>query len=85
MKKKLLIVEDSISYSIELERIASDSDYIVIGTENNAQNALSTIYRTLPDIILMDININGNKTGLDIAKEIYHLNIPILFFTSFRN
>lgn len=81
---KLLIVEDSVSYAIELEQVATKIGFDVIGTVDNSADALDIIFSEHPDIILMDINIKGRLTGIDIAKRIIHLNIPILYITSFN-
>lgn len=79
----LLIVEDSLSYSIELEQLADEVGFNVIGTVDNSADALDIIFSRSPDVILMDIDIKGRLTGIDIAKKIHHLNIPVLYITSF--
>lgn len=82
---KLLIVEDSVSYAIELEQLASDIGYSVMGSVDNSAEALDIIFSDQPDIILMDINIKGRLSGIDIAMRIQHLNIPVLYITSFND
>lgn len=81
----LLIVEDSISYSIELEQLATEIGFNVIAIVDNSADALDTIFSTPPDIILMDIDIKGKLNGIEIAKKINHLNIPVLYITSFND
>lgn len=83
MNLNLLIVEDSISYAIELEQLASEVGFNVLGTVDNSADALDIIFSSDLDIILMDINIKGRLTGIDIAKKIEHLKIPVLYITSF--
>lgn len=85
MSLNLLIVEDSISYAIELEQTASEIGFNVIGSVDNSGDALDIIFSEQPDVILMDINIKGRLTGIDIAKRIIHLKIPILYITSFSD
>lgn len=85
MSLNLLIVEDSVSYSIELEQIATEIGFNVIGSVDNSGDALDIIFSEQPDVILMDINIKGRLTGIDIAKRIVHLEIPILYITSFSD
>ena len=79
---KILIVEDSYSFALELEMLLNDLNYSVIGTVDNSAEALETIYAEVPDLILMDIEIKGRLTGIDIAKSIKNLNIPVLFISS---
>ncbi len=81
----MLIVEDSISYALELEQLASEIGYNVLATVDNSGDALDIIFSEHPDIIMMDVNINGRLTGIDIAKRIIHLNIPVLYVTSFND
>ena len=85
MQLNLLIVEDCISYGVEVERIAHEIGYNVIGNVDNSADALEIIFCDHPDIILMDINIKGRMTGIDVAEKVKHLNIPILYITSFND
>jgi len=81
----LLIVEDSISYAIELEQLSEEIGFDVLASVDNSADALDIIFSEAPDIILMDINIKGRLTGIDIAKKIIHLDIPVLYITSFSD
>ncbi len=82
-KLNILIVEDSLSFAIELEMLIQEIGYNVIGRADNSADALELIYSEKPDFILMDIDIKGRMTGLQIGAKIKHLEIPILFITSF--
>jgi DNA-binding LytR/AlgR family response regulator len=53
--------------------------------KDNAEAALQFIYREQPDLIIMDLELKGIKSGMDIAMEINHLRIPIIFTTSFKD
>lgn len=81
----ILIVEDNLSFALELQMLLEELNYNVIGRVDNSGEALDLIYSKNPDLILMDIDIKGNLTGLEIGKKIKHLNIPILFITSLSN
>ncbi len=86
-KKKLsvLIVEDSISYGIELERLCNDVGFEVLSVVEGSAEALDIIFAESPDMILMDIDIKGKLSGIEIGKSIVHLDIPILYITSFND
>ncbi|MCC6725610.1 MAG: response regulator transcription factor, partial [Saprospiraceae bacterium] len=43
------------------------------------------IYEEQPDIVILDLELKGEKSGLDIAREITHLQIPIIFTTSYKD
>lgn len=79
----VLIVEDSMSYALELEMICEELGYTVLGTVADSGTALDIIFSSSPDLILMDISINGRLTGLEIGKQIEHLDIPVLYITSY--
>lgn len=82
-KLQVLIVEDSLSFAIELEMLVEEIGYYVVGRVDNSTDALTIIHEKKPDFILMDIDIKGRMTGVELGAEIKPLNIPILFITSF--
>ena len=79
---KILIVEDDLVFGLELEMLLEELGYYVIGKVDNGISALKTIQKEAPDLILMDVELKGAMSGLDIAHRIKHLMIPILFITS---
>lgn len=79
----ILIVEDDISLAIDLEMMINEMGYHLIGRVDNGAAALEIIHTSSPDLVLMDIDIKGDLTGIDIAEKIKHLDIPVLFITSF--
>lgn len=79
----ILIVEDDLSFALELDMLVREIGYNVIGRVDNSAEALETILTESPDMILMDIDIKGKLTGIEIAEKIKHLDIPVLFITSF--
>ncbi len=81
----ILIVEDDLSLAIDLEMIVDEMGYKVIGRADNSVDALRMIKEQSPDLILMDIDIKGNLTGIQIAKKIRHRDIPVLFITSLND
>jgi len=76
------IVEDDLALAIDLEMIVEEMGYNVIARVDNSAEALETVYTKSPDLILMDIDIKGNMSGIEIAEKIRHLDIPVLFITS---
>ena len=82
--KTILIVEDEkiipMDYQINLEK----KGFPVIKTVDNGIEAIKTAVDLRPNIILMDINIRGERNGIEIAKEIYlHYNPVIIFISAF--
>ena len=78
---KILIVEDNLSFAIQLEMMLGQLGYHVCGRVDNSTDALRIIKKEEPSLILMDIEINGNMTGVELGQKIVHLNIPILYIS----
>ena len=78
----ILIVEDNISFQVELEMQVKKIGYEVSKCVDNSAEALEQIHENPPDLILMDIHIKGQLNGVELAEKIKHLDIPILFITS---
>lgn len=81
----ILIVEDDLSFALELEMLVQEIGYQVAGVVDNSASALEIIYSERVDFILMDIEIKGRMTGLELGKKIRPIKIPILYITSFGN
>ena len=81
----ILVVEDDYSFSLELKMLINELGYNVSACIDNSEDAIKFILQTPPDLILMDIDIVGDKNGITVAKEIKHLDIPVLFITSYRD
>lgn len=70
------------SFALELEILVQEIGYRVAGVADSAASALEIIYAEQVDFILMDIDIKGRMTGLELGKKIRPLKIPILYITS---
>lgn len=82
---KILIVEDNLSFALQLEMLLEKLGYFVCGRVDNAIDGLKNIYQEHPDLILMDIDLRGDMTGLEVSQKIVALSIPILFITSYKD
>lgn len=80
---KILIVEDEMiigaDISMHLERMGHD----VIGLLPSAEDVLPFIENHKPELILLDIQLKGEKDGIEVALEIKAKHdIPIIFLTA---
>ena len=81
---KILIVEDENIVALDLKRRLDKLNYNVVGMAANANRALELVEQFQPDIVLMDIHIQGKTDGIEVAKilfEQYH--IPVIFLTAY--
>ena len=86
MSFKILIVEDEELYADRLEMLVEKIGYEHFATVDNSKDALALLQKSLPDLILMDVHIQGEHDGVELAALIQkeHL-IPIIFITSLHD
>lgn len=85
-KKQILIVEDEIIIATEVEYKLKSFGYDTLGIANTEAMISEVISSQIPDLILMDINLNLDIDGIEIAQKIRnHHNIPIVFMTSYSD
>jgi two-component system, response regulator PdtaR len=81
-KRTVLIVEDETLIAIDLKNRVERRGYRVLPVVRSAAMAVSAAIEHSPDIILMDVLLKGEKTGVDAACEINErLAVPVLFLT----
>ena len=81
-KRRILLVEDEeLITMLHTKYIEQIGDFYINSTDNG-EDALIIAQKENPDLILMDIRINGNMNGINTAIELNKfLNTPILFIT----
>ena len=83
---KVLCVEDEEMYLDRFEMLIEQSGYEFVGGASNALDAIELFYETQPDIILMDINLDDQLDGIDIAKRfLKKRQLPIIFVTALKD
>jgi len=86
MKTKVLIVEDEFSIALDIRQRLEEMDYDVVDWAQNYEEALIKIVELSPQVVLMDINLNQDKDGIDTAKQIHKsFDIPVVFVTAFSD
>ncbi len=82
-KNKILIVEDEPIIASDIEMTLESLGYEVTGVEENAEDALRSIAEHTPDLVLLDINIEGDVDGVMLAQDInQRFGIPFVYLTS---
>lgn len=81
---KIVIVEDEIIIAMDLENILENKGHRVIGMAANAQAAIRMVSELQPDLVFMDIHLQGDIDGIEIATQIRHYSqVPIIFCSSY--
>lgn len=80
---KVLIVEDDPLYASQLEWLAGNLQYEIVGNCTNAFEAIDLFHQKIPDLLLLDIQIIGDIDGIQLASRINQIRkTPIIFITS---
>lgn len=83
-KIKILVVEDDPYYSDQLVEYLEEKDFIVTEVANNLKDALGYFYSQQPDLVIVDIYLNGKPDGIEFAKtlnENENTRKPFIFLT----
>ena len=82
-KVKILVVEDELIIAEDIRMMLEDLGYTVIGTVPDYSEAVELIDKNLPDVVLIDILLAGEKDGITLAETIREkYNLPFIFITS---
>ena len=81
---KIMIVEDESIVALDLSMRLQKEGYEIAGIATNSNDAVALFTEQKPDLVLMDINIKGNKDGIETAKELKKVQeVPLIFLTAF--
>jgi len=85
-KTKILIVEDEGIVARDIRNMLFGLGYEVTAVANNAKSAIQKAQETTPDLVLMDVMLQGEPTGVEAAKQIFtQYSIPIVFLTAYTD
>jgi len=80
---RLLIVEDERITAEDLRDILTDLGYHVINVVSNGAAAISEVEQETPDLVLMDIRIQGDLDGTETARILRErFDTPVVFLTA---
>lgn len=80
---KILVVEDELLIADNISNTLTDLGYSVLEPVINYTEAVNAIDLYNPDIAILDINLSGFKSGIDLAHLINEkYNFPFIFLTS---
>lgn len=80
---RILITEDELIVALEIEETLKKLGYIVVGKVTSGEEAILKAGELTPDLVMMDIRLDGEMDGITAAKRISTLyDIPIIFLTA---
>ena len=79
----ILVIEDESLVAEDLSMRLEQLGYEVGGVVDNAADAFSYVSVVRPDFALVDINIKGTLTGIDVARRFREeFDVPVVFLTA---
>jgi len=85
MKYKILIVEDQFIEANNLRLILERAGYTVLPISSSFVEAMEMLDRHKPDMVLLDIYLQGTLTGVDFAKILGPRKIPFIYLSANSN
>ena len=85
-KVNILVVEDESIVAKDIQQSLKKSGYNVVDTVSTGEAALKAIEEHRPDLIMLDIMLKGNMSGVDISEYVKsNFNIPVIFLTAYAD
>jgi len=83
---KIVIVEDERIVAMSLQRQLAALGYQVIGNYPSGRAAIDSIAQRRPDLVLMDIRLEGDIDGIQATAEIHQrCNVPVVYLSAFSD
>jgi PAS domain S-box-containing protein/putative nucleotidyltransferase with HDIG domain len=84
--RRILVVEDEAIVSLDIQSRLKRMGYQVSGASSSGEDAVAKAQALRPDIILMDIMLEGAMDGIDAAMTIGRvLDIPVIYLTAYAD
>jgi PAS domain S-box-containing protein len=83
LNRKILIVDKELDIARDMQASLVGFGYEVSGIASSGREAIALIRQTAPDLILMDIDLQGDWDGIETAAEIHkHWLLPVIYLTT---
>ncbi len=86
VRGKVLVIEDEAVTAMEMETVVLSMGHTLIGTARTHGDAVALAKNTHPDLILADIQLADDSSGVEAVEEILGVGkaeIPVIFITAF--
>jgi two-component system, LytTR family, response regulator LytT len=85
-KTNILIVEDESIVAKDIQHSLKKLGYTVVGMCSTGEDAIKIAEEVKPDLVLMDIMLKGEMSGIEAAGQIREkFNIPIIYLTAYAD
>jgi CheY-like chemotaxis protein len=85
-RRRALIVDDETSFGIRLEADMHALGYDVCDLATNGQQAFLLAMSDQPDVVLMDVCLEGGREGIEVARRLREVcDAAIIFVTGYTD
>src|SRR5882757_8858709 len=82
MHGSILIVEDELVVAGDIRLTLERAGYTVSGIARSYHSAMENINASPPGLVLLDIFLKGDLTGIDVAAELNKRDIPFVYLSA---
>jgi CheY-like chemotaxis protein len=80
----VMIIEDEPLIALDLEDIVTSMGHRSVGIARTKTEAIKLAHSSKPKLILSDVQLADNSSGIDAVQEILQtMNVPVIFITAF--
>ena len=83
-KNNILVVEDEAIVSKDIQQSLKKLGYNIVGASSTGEKAIELAEEHKPDLVLMDIMLKGEMSGIDAAEKI-KASIPVIYLTAYAD
>jgi PAS domain S-box-containing protein/putative nucleotidyltransferase with HDIG domain len=85
-KIRILVVEDESVVAVDVERLLGSLGYSVAGRVSSGMTAIQAVKDKRPDLVLMDIKLEGEMDGIETAEKIHDVfDVPVVYLTAYAD
>jgi PAS domain S-box-containing protein len=82
----ILVVEDEAIVARDIQNTLADLGYSVLETASSCEEAIRRSSERCPDLVLMDIRIQGQRDGIETAEILRRrFRVPVVFLTAYAD
>ncbi len=84
--ERILVVEDEGIVAEDIKDILKSLGYSVCNVASSGEEAIAKTGETRPDLVLMDIMLDGKKDGVEAAEQItVRFDVPVVYLTAYAD
>jgi len=79
--RRILIVEDEPLIAFANEHVLHEAGYTIVATVDRAEEAMRLIAAGGIDLVMADVRLQGDESGIDVARAAQTAGIAVMFVT----